>query len=71
MLAPKASDIIIDDTTLRDGEQTAGVVFSLEEKVRIARMLDEIGVGEIESLPWVEKSRSLSSLWWTWVWGLA
>lgn len=39
----------IDDTTLRDGEQTAGVVFANKEKVRIARLLDEVGVDQIEA----------------------
>lgn len=43
-----SKNIIIDDTTLRDGEQTAGVVFSLREKLAIARLLDSIGVQEIE-----------------------
>ncbi len=37
------------DTTLRDGEQTAGIVFANEEKVYIAKMLDELGIDQIEA----------------------
>jgi len=39
----------IHDATLRDGEQTPGVVFRKEDKIQIAQMLDEVGIERIEA----------------------
>lgn len=43
-----AEEIIVADCTLRDGEQQAGIVFTKEDKVAIAKQLDKLGVHEIE-----------------------
>lgn len=53
VLPPRSSplpprEIRVYDTTLRDGAQSEGVSFSLADKVRIARRLDEFGVDYIE-----------------------
>lgn len=40
--------VIIVDTTLRDGGQAPGVVFSLREKITIVRLMDSAGVTELE-----------------------
>lgn len=46
----------VHDTTLRDGEQQAGIVFRKDEKIEIAKMLDEAGVDRIEAgMPRVSK----------------
>ncbi|MCK5013059.1 MAG: citramalate synthase, partial [Candidatus Omnitrophica bacterium] len=42
------SRITIYDTTLRDGSQTEGIAFTLNDKIKITEKLDEIGIHYIE-----------------------
>ncbi|SNZ08955.1 2-isopropylmalate synthase [Cohaesibacter gelatinilyticus] len=42
-------NIVIFDTTLRDGEQSPGASMTLEEKIQVAQLLDEMGVDVIEA----------------------
>ena len=39
----------IHDVTLRDGEQTSNLAFSLSDRIRIAEALDDLGVARIEA----------------------
>lgn len=48
MTGGERGQLILFDTTLRDGAQTMGVAFSVEDKIRIARSLDELGIHYIE-----------------------
>ena len=41
--------VFIFDTTMRDGEQSPGASMSLEEKIQIARVFDELGIDFIEA----------------------
>jgi len=43
------SKVLFHNTTIRDGEQTPGVVFRRDEKVEIAKKLSEVGVDRIEA----------------------
>src|ERR1700722_11656690 len=44
-----AAPIRFYDTTLRDGEQSAGIILGPEHKLEIAKKLDAMGIGRIEA----------------------
>jgi len=41
--------VVIYDVTLRDGEQYPGLVFTKDDKIRLAKALDELGVSRLEA----------------------
>lgn len=47
-MSAERSRVYLFDTTLRDGAQTTGVDFSLEDKKQIAKMLDRLGIDYVE-----------------------
>ncbi|MFM7982108.1 MAG: 2-isopropylmalate synthase, partial [Candidatus Fonsibacter sp.] len=48
-MAKSNNQIIIFDTTLRDGEQSPGASMSLEEKIQIAHAFEDLGVDVMEA----------------------
>src|ERR1700760_3616730 len=44
----QTDDFHVFDTTLRDGAQSEGITYSVADKIAVARLLDQVGVGFIE-----------------------
>ena len=48
-MSSRTNQVVIFDTTLRDGEQSPGAALNVNEKIEIAHVLEEMGVGVIEA----------------------
>ncbi len=49
IMTSEKNRVIIFDTTMRDGEQSPGATMSLEEKIQIANLFDQIGIDVVEA----------------------
>ncbi|HEX5775139.1 MAG TPA: 2-isopropylmalate synthase, partial [Caulobacteraceae bacterium] len=49
MTSVSKDHVVIFDTTMRDGEQSPGASMSLDEKLELAKILEEMGVDIIEA----------------------
>ena len=47
--APEPAHVIVFDTTLRDGEQSPGASMAIEEKLELAKILEDMAVDVIEA----------------------
>ncbi|MEM4297700.1 MAG: hypothetical protein QW815_04970 [Nitrososphaerota archaeon] len=59
----KIKDVMILDSTLREGEQAPGVTFTTRQRIQIAWMLDYFGVNFIEISPSVSPSHEEAEGW--------
>jgi methanogen homocitrate synthase len=61
ILVHNITDVVVYDSTLREGSQVPGVDFSLEDKLEIAQKLDDIGVPQIEAgFPCISQDEKLT-----------
>lgn len=61
-MEPLKTDVIIDDTTLRDGIQMPGLATGPKEATKIAQLLNEIGVERIELFHYQEPDKKAAKL---------
>ena len=50
---PDKDKVYIFDTTMRDGEQSPGASMSVEEKIQISRVFDDMGIDIIDGIAFI------------------
>ena len=56
-----AKKVTLFDTTLRDGAQTEGISFSFEDKLKIAKLLDDLGIEPLMTRATISRQREMAN----------